>query len=58
MDNDHFLQTASALLSDLIRGEAVDNRSARVYLNTPSWTVSVVFHFNERDEIVNFVAER
>ncbi|MBZ0290730.1 MAG: hypothetical protein K8I30_24100 [Anaerolineae bacterium] len=55
--NDMFM-FPSALLHESIRWEAVDDRAARAYLTAPSGTVSAVFYFNERDEVVNFVAER
>jgi hypothetical protein len=48
----------SAFLSDCIRWEEIDNRSAHVILTTPTLTVSGDVSFNELDEAVNFVAER
>jgi hypothetical protein len=55
--NDMFM-FPSALLSESICWEAVDDYAARACLTARSGTVSAVFYFNKRDEVVNFVAER
>jgi hypothetical protein len=48
----------SALLNDYIHWEALDDRSARAHLVLPGLAISAVFHFNDDDDVVNFVAER
>jgi hypothetical protein len=48
----------SALLSPYIRWEAVDEYSARAYLLSPSMTISALFYFNEKYDVVDFVADR
>jgi hypothetical protein len=48
----------SALLSEHICWEAIDDNSARVSLTNAGMTVSAVVYFNEHNDVVNFVADR
>jgi hypothetical protein len=48
----------TACLNDFIRWHSVDSRSARATITTGGITASGVFHFNDRGEIVDLVAER
>lgn len=55
--NDLCLMAPGALVDSRIRWEPVDERSARGYFTVGSNTVSAVLHFNEGDELVDFVSD-
>jgi hypothetical protein len=48
----------TAYLSDYIRWEPIDSRSAKAAMSYHRMTSSAVFHFNEKGQVTNFVAER
>lgn len=48
----------TAYLSDSIEWESIDDRSARATMTADGQSVSAVFHFDEQDQLVDFVAER
>jgi len=48
----------TAYLSDYIKWEPIDSRSAKATMSYQGATASAVFHFNEKGQIINFVAKR
>ena len=48
----------SALLNNAIKWEAIDEHSARASFTAHDLTVSAVFYFNERFDVVDFEADR
>ena len=48
----------TAYLNDYISWEAVDSNSAKATISIQGISASAIFHFNEKGELTNFVAER
>ena len=48
----------TAYLSETIAWEPIDDRSARATMTVEGQSVSAIFHFDEQDQLVDFVADR
>jgi hypothetical protein len=48
----------TAYLSDYIEWKSIDDRSARATMTVDGQSISAVLHFDEQDQLVNFVADR
>lgn len=55
--NDVCLLAPGALVGPAFRWDAIDDRSARVHYTVGPNTVSAVLHFNDSDELVDFVSD-
>ena len=55
--NDMALLAPGELVDPAIRWEPIDQRSARGFYTVGTNTISAVLHFNEADELVNFVSD-